>query len=196
MREVISDQRKKRIRQVLEKRQKDFTLVIDNVWDPHNVSAILRSCDAFGVGQVHLYYTTSAFPQLGRKSSASALKWVERNRHSEAGSLVEQLRHQDMTILTTGFAERAKPLSDWDLSKPTAVILSNEHSGIRPELEAAADGEVYIPMMGMVPSFNVSVAAALVLYEAFRQRMAKGMYDSPTLSPEEMESLFETWSNR
>eukprot|EP00828_Plagiopyla_frontata_P024710 TRINITY_DN3152_c0_g1_i1.p1 TRINITY_DN3152_c0_g1~~TRINITY_DN3152_c0_g1_i1.p1 ORF type:complete len:184 (+),score=30.59 TRINITY_DN3152_c0_g1_i1:346-897(+) len=101
-----------------------------------------------------------------------------------------------MTILTTGFAERAKPLSDWDLSKPTAVILSNEHSGIRPELEAVADGEVYIPMMGMVPSFNVSVAAALVLYEAFRQRMAKGMYDSPTLSPEEMESLFETWSNR
>ncbi len=196
MRDTITERRKERIRRVLEKRQKDFTLVVDNVWDPHNVSAILRSCDAFGVGHVHLYYTTSAFPELGKKSSASALKWVSRTRHSDAEAMASQLNDQDMTILATGFTDRAKPLDAWDLTKPTAVILSNEHSGIKPELENIADGEVYIPMMGMIPSFNVSVAAALILYESFRQRMSKGMYDSPAFPPDELEAMFEDWCSR
>jgi tRNA (guanosine-2'-O-)-methyltransferase len=196
MRESITDRRKERIRRVLEKRQKDLTLVVDNVWDPHNVSAILRSCDAFGVGQVHLYYTTASFPELGKKSSASALKWVARQRHTDAGEMATHLRGQGMNILATGFTERAKPLSEWDLTKPTAIILSNEHSGIKPELENIADGEVYIPMMGMIPSFNVSVAAALILYESFRQRMLRGMFDEPTLAPHELESTFEEWCSK
>lgn len=196
MRYCITDERLARIRQVLARRQKGLTLVIDNVHDPHNVSAILRSCDAFGVPNVHLYYTTSAFPVLGQKSSASARKWVMRTRHSDAAAMFGGLKDQNYQVLATGFSERAKPLTAWDLSAPTAVILGNEHHGASPELAQVADGEIYIPMMGMVQSLNVSVAAAIILYEAWRQRWAKGMYDKASLSPEELALLEKDWASR
>ncbi|EPR42413.1 tRNA/rRNA methyltransferase (SpoU) [Desulfovibrio sp. X2] len=196
MRTRITERRKDRIREVLEKRQKDLTLVIDHVWDPHNVSAILRSCDAFGVPQVHLYYKDEAFPDIGRKSSASAGKWVRRMAHTDAAAMAASLKADGMRLLATGFTEDARPLTEWDLTSPVAVILSNEHSGVRPELLPHCDGMVYIPMSGMVQSFNVSVAAALILYETWRQRSAKGMYDRPSYSDDELETLYRDWCSR
>lgn len=196
MRACITDRRRDRIREVLAKRQKDLTLVIDNIWDPHNVSAILRSCDAFGVATVHLYYTNEAFPEIGRKSSASARKWVVRRRHDDAAAMAAELKGQGMRILATGFTEQAKPLTEWDLSAPTAVILSNEHDGVRPDLLPHCDGMIYIPMMGMVQSFNVSVAAAIILYESWRQRSAKGLYDRPGFSDEELGAMYRDWCSR
>ena len=196
MRTCITDRRKDRISEVLARRQKDFTLVFDNVWDPHNVSAVLRSCDAFGVAAVHLYYTATAFPDIGRKSSASARKWVARHRHEDAASMAAELKGQGMRILATGFTEQAKPLTEWDLSEPTAVILSNEHDGLKPELLPYCDGMIYIPMMGMVQSLNVSVAAAIILYEAWRQRAAKGLFDRPSFSREELDDLYRDWCSR
>lgn len=141
--------RRAKLQHVLELRQPDLTLVLANIHDPHNVSAIYRSCDAFGVERVHLYYTDTAFPILGRKSSASARKWV-----------------------------------------------GNEHRGVDPELLSIADGSLYIPMFGMIQSFNVSVAAALILSEASRQREIAGMYASPRYAPEELERRLEDWIER
>lgn len=166
---------------------------MDNIWDPHNVSAVLRSCDAFGVSDVHLYYTTSQWPDLGKKSSASAKKWIRRTRHLDAGEMISGLRAKGMQILRTGFSETARPVMDFDFTQPTAVILSNEHRGTSPELAELVPDEIYIPMQGMVQSFNVSVAAAIILYQAFVQRQAGGMYDSPTFSAEEMEQLKNEW---
>ncbi len=196
MRTCITDRRRDRIRGVLARRQKDLTLVIDNVWDPHNVSAILRSCDAFGLAAVHLHYTGEAFPEIGRKSSASARKWVSRHLHEDAASMAAELKGQGMRILATGFTEHARPLTEWDLSAPTAVVLSNEHDGVKQELLPYCDGMIYIPMMGMVQSLNVSVAAAIILYEAWRQRSAKGLYDRPSFSEEELEGLYRDWCSR
>ena len=196
MREYLTEQRKEKIRQVLSRRQKDLTLVMDNIWDPHNVSAILRSCDAFGVTGIHLYYTTEPFPDIGEKSSGSAKKWIRRTRHTNAEEMIGGLHKQGYQVLATGFTDEAKPVFEWDFTKPTAVILSNEHAGVKEELVPLVDGMVYIPMQGMIPSFNVSVAAALTLYEAFRQRDAKGMYDTPSFSPEELEELFNDWASR
>jgi tRNA (guanosine-2'-O-)-methyltransferase len=195
MREA-TERRKARIRSVLEKRQKDLTLVMDNIHDPHNVSAIMRSCDAFGVPRIHLYYTRESFPALGRKSSASAVKWVERERHSDPDRLAERLRAEGFRLLGTGFPPRAKPLPEWDLSRPTAVILGNEHRGTSPDLEPHLDGELYIPMQGMIQSFNVSVAAGVILYEAWRQRAGKGLYDRPSLEPHELEDLYLQWCRK
>ena len=186
-------ERQNRIREVLAKRQADFSLVLNNIHDPHNVSAVLRSCDAFGIDQVHLLYTTSAFPVLGKKSSASAKKWIQIKRHSSAGELIRELRSLGRQVLATGFGPGAKPLEAWDLSLPTAVILGNEHSGVEEELDRLVPDQVYIPMQGMVQSLNVSVAAAIISFEAFRQRQAKGMYDSPSLSPEEIEARYQVW---
>ncbi|MDD4951664.1 MAG: RNA methyltransferase [Desulfovibrionaceae bacterium] len=196
MRNEVTPERERRIREVLERRQKDLTLVVDNVWDPHNVSAILRSCDAFGLLRVHLYYTSEKWPELGRKSSASARKWVERVAHRDAGSMIGDLRAQGFRVLRTGFSDTARPLMDWDLAAPAAIIVGNEHRGASPELVELVPDELYIPMQGMVQSLNVSVAAAVILYEAFRQRLSRGMYDAPGLEAGELEALALTWRGR
>ncbi len=192
----ISEKRKQRIEQVLFRRQKDLTLVFDNIWDPHNVSAVLRSCDAFGVFDVHLYYTTSSWPELGKKSSASATKWIRRTRHVDAGAMVDALKMEGGQILRTGFSETARPVMAFDFTRPTAIILSNEHRGTAPEIAELVPDEIYIPMQGMVQSFNVSVAAAIILYEAFKQRDAAGMYDTPSFDAEEFDRLKREWCER
>ena len=190
---TMTERRRAKIEKVLSQRQKGLTLVMDNVWDPHNVSAIYRSCDAFGVPEVHLYYSQCAFPQLSRKTSASAFTWVNTIRHSSKEELVECLHGQGMQILATSCSPVAKPLTAYDFTKPTAIIMGNEHSGVSPELVPMVDGEVYIPMYGMVQSFNVSVASALMLSEASRQRALAGMYEQRLWNDEEYEERLNAW---
>ncbi|MDR3358083.1 MAG: tRNA methyltransferase [Desulfovibrio sp.] len=185
--------RRARLAGVLRRRQPDLTLVLANIHDPHNVSAIYRSCDASGVGLVHLYYTGTPFPALGEKSSASARKWVESVRHADSGELSRALRAGNMRILATGFSEMSVPLRRWDFTRPTAVMLGNEHSGVDKELRDIADGELHIPMYGMIQSFNVSVAAAIILAEAVRQREEAGMYDAPRMDEMALDAQLEAW---
>ena len=193
---LLTDERKERIQNVLARRQKDLTLVINNVHDPHNVAAIMRSCDAFGVFGIHLYYTKESFPSVGKRSSASARKWITTQRHQDAGEMIGSLRAQGYQCLGTGFSKTAKPLHHWDMTKPTAIVLGNEHRGMDPDIKIHVPDEIYIPMMGMVQSLNVSVAAATILYEAWRQREAAGMYDTPSFSEEERNELLTQWSSK
>ena len=193
MSRTLTPERKARIERVLLRRQKDLTLALANIHDPHNVSAIYRSCDAFGVAEVHLYYTDTPFPALGRKSSASARKWVESIRHKTPDSLIAGLRAGGRQILATSCTATARPLTDWDFTWPTAIIMGNEHRGVDKELAAHVDGELYIPMYGMIRSFNVSVAAAVILAEASRQRAAAGMYARTGYSEEEFAEKLGTW---
>ena len=191
MRTSITDRRREKIEQVLRRRQKDLTLVLANIHDPHNVSAIYRSCDAFGVASVHLYYTDTAFPVLGSKTSASARKWVTTQRHTSVEGLRTALPgHQ---LLVTSCSPAAKPMHEYDFTRPTAIVMGNEHKGPPEDLNGVMDGEVYIPMYGMIQSFNVSVAAALLLSEAARQRREAGMYDRPSFPPEEYAEMLAAW---
>lgn len=192
----MTDERRAKIIKVLSQRQKDLSLVLDNIHDPHNVSAIYRSCDAFGVDSVHLYYTMQAFPKLSEKSSASARKWIETHRHSDKESLIHALKSQGMQVLATNCTPSAKPMSEYDMTKPTAIIMGTEHSGVSEELFPLVDGEIYIPMFGMIQSFNVSVAAALLLGEASRQRQELGMYKEKTYTDEEYEERLASWLER
>lgn len=188
-----TENRKNRVRDVLARRQKDLTLVVNNIHDPHNVSAILRSCDAFGVSEINLLYTSNVFPALGKKSSASAKKWVGRVKHTDAAVMKQDLEGHGFKLVRTGFSPTAVALKDWDFTRPTAVILGNEHSGVEKDLQDLVDNELYIPMQGMVQSLNVSVAAAIILYEAFRQRNQAGLYSVPSLSEPEIERYFQEW---
>ena len=180
----ITERRRAKLERVLRWRQKDLTLVLANIHDPHNVSAIYRSADAFGV---------AALPELGKKSSASARKWVESVRHRSAEELYAALKAGGHQILATSCTPESKPLGAYDFTKPTAVIMGNEHSGVPAELNSLVDGEVYIPMYGMIQSFNVSVAAAVILSEASRQRVQAGMYDRPSYPPDELAARLEAW---
>lgn len=189
----MTERRRARIEQVLRHRQKDLTLVLANIHDPHNVSAIYRSCDAFGVASVHLYYTTCAFPALSKKTSASARKWVDTVRHDDRESLFAALRARPCQVLATSCTPSARPVGDYDFTKPTAIIMGNEHAGVPEELIPHVDGEVYIPMFGMIQSFNVSVAAALMLAEASCQRREAGMYERMSWTNEEYAERLALW---
>ena len=185
-----------RIRSVLELRQKDLTLILANIHDPHNVSAILRSCDAFGVPLVHLYYTNEAFPKPGGKSSASARKWVDLERHDDANAMVHGLRQKGFQIFCAGIDETAIPISECDFTRPSAIVFGNEHRGVDSEIMELVPKRIYIPMQGMIQSLNVSVAAAVFLYEAWRQRAAKGMYADPSFDPQTLEAMVRDWCDR
>ena len=191
-----SARRLERLRGVLERRQPGLTVVIENVHDPHNVSAILRSCDAVGVARVELVYTVEQFPRIGKKSSSSANKWVERRRHTSVEECFATLRTEGYQILATRLGKPTQDLYACHLAQPTAFVLGNEHRGVSEEAAAGADACIGIPMMGMIESLNVSVAAAVCLYEALRQRLSCGMYSHPQIPAEALETLFNEWITR
>ena len=188
--------RLEKIRRVLSHRQPDLTIVMENIHDPHNVSAMLRSADAVGVYEVQLVYTNTKFPKIGKKSSSSASKWVGRRKFETIRECYDRLHDDGYVIYATRLDANARPLYSFDFLKKTALVFGNEHAGVTEEAVALADGTLIIPMMGMIQSLNVSVACAVTLYEALRQRTAAGMYDTSRFSPEVLESLVEEWRRK
>jgi tRNA (guanosine-2'-O-)-methyltransferase len=191
---VRTDERLAKLRAALRRRQPDLTVVMENIHDPHNVSAMLRSCDAVGVLRVHLVYTNEAVPDIGAKSSASARKWVERTSHRSMAECYTRLRSEGYAVYATRLDPQARSLYDLDLTRPTAFVFGNEHRGVSDEAASEADGSVMIPMLGMIQSLNVSVACAVSLFEAARQRMKVGAYEMPKMSEEELERLLKVWA--
>lgn len=187
------ERRKNKIFKVLEQRQPDLTVVMENIHDPHNVSAMLRSSDAVGIHQVNLVYTSTKYPKIGSKSSSSANKWIERRKFHSITECYQQLRSEGFQILATRLDENARVLYDFDLTRPTAFVFGNEHGGVTDEAANLADATVYIPMMGMIQSLNVSVACAVTIYEALRQRIEKGYYSRPGFEQHILEKLKEEW---
>lgn len=177
--DFLSDDRSEKIYACVSRRQPSLSIVLENVHDPHNVSAVLRSCDAVGVMDVHLvYHSGQSFPELGEKSSASARKWVLTHKHSSIDECYDYLRKEGKKILTTGMSNEARSLYTIDFTEPIAIVFGNEHAGVSEEAILKADGNMLIPQVGMIQSLNISVACAVTLYEAFRQRSLNGMYDS------------------
>lgn len=188
-----TERRKNKIFKVLHQRQPDLTLVMENIHDPHNVSAMFRSADAVGIHQVNLLYTTQKFPRIGSKSSSSANKWIERRKFGSVKECYDQLHAEGFQILATKLDDGAKQLYEFDLTRPTAFVFGNEHAGVTDDAASLADATVYIPMMGMIQSLNVSVACAVSIYEALRQRMSKGMYDKEQFPKNELDRLKAEW---
>ena len=166
-----------RMESTLAARQPGLVVVLENVHDKHNLGAILRSCDAVGVMRVMMVYYIESLPEIGKTSASGALKWLEFEAFGSVKSCYEKLKNEGYQILATKIEPEAKELYSYDLTVPTAIVMGNEHRGISQEAADGADGLIYIPMKGMVESVNVSVASAICLFEAMRQREGKGMYD-------------------
>lgn len=170
---------------MLELRQPDLSVLAEAVHKPHNLSAILRSCDAVGIPTVHAVNPTGGVPTYN-ETSASAEKWVALEVHTSLQDAKTALG--EVQLLAAHFSAEARDYRDVDYTRPTCILLGNEKHGVSNEAAELADAHIIIPMLGMVQSLNVSVAAAIILFEAQRQRREAGFYDSPRLSESERQS--------
>ncbi|MEO8664428.1 MAG: RNA methyltransferase [Ignavibacteria bacterium] len=192
----MTSKRFTRISKVVEKRQKFLTVVLENIHDAHNVSAILRSADAVGIDKVYLIYNTNKFPKIGKISSGSAKKWIGLERFDNAKDCFDVLRKNKFRIYSTGIEEdkMVTSLYDLDLTVKTALVFGNEHTGVSDYVREYSDKNFMIPMYGMIQSLNVSVAVAVCLYEALRQRELKGMYAKSKYTKAELAKKLNNYS--
>ncbi len=189
-----TEKRVHKLKNVLEKRQKTITVVMENIADPHNVSACLRSCDAVGILDVCLvYHSGQEFPTMGEASSASARKWINQRKFHSIEECYNTLRSENKKIFTTNLCKNSISLYDMDLTQNIALVFGNEHSGVSKRATELADGNFLIPQVGMIQSLNISVACAVSVYEAFRQRLQKGQLNSSELSNSELNQTLKTW---
>lgn len=188
----MTERRFRRVDAVLRRRQPDLTILAEDVYKPHNLSAMLRSADAVGIGVVHAVTPTGGLPTYNA-TSASAEKWVSLRVHAALDAALGELRAAGMQVLAAHLSDEAVDYRDVDYVRPTCVLFGNERAGVSAAAAAAADAHVVIPMMGMVQSLNVSVATAVVLFEAQRQRRAAGRYDRPALGDAERNDQAVRW---
>jgi len=186
-------ERLRRLRDVLTRRQPDLTVLLDHVNKPHNFSAILRSCDAVGVLEAHAVLPEHGL-ELHDATSAGTRKWMRVHTHPDVGAAQRHLHSRGFRIVAAHLTEEAVEYTQLDYTRPTAFLLGAELQGVSERALRGVDALVTIPMMGMVQSLNVSVAAALLLYEARRQRAGAGLYDAPRLSEEEAGRLLFEWA--
>jgi tRNA (guanosine-2'-O-)-methyltransferase len=196
MREFKTERRLQRLTKAAESRQATLRLILENIHDSHNVSAILRSCDATGVQNVGLLYTVEEFPKLSKVTSSSANKWIDIQKYKSEKDCCDEMHKLGYKVYASMLDENAVNLYELDLTEPVALVVGNEHRGISAEMQKLADKTFYIPMRGMVQSLNVSVATAVILYEAQRQRSLKNMYAAPSFSKEELDFLIDKWCDK
>ena len=190
----MTPEREERILRVLGRRQDAITVVLENVFDPHNVSAVMRTCDAVGIQEVYILNTKIPLrKKWGAKSSSSAAEWLTIHSYADAHACFDELRRKQYRILTTHLSEDALSLYDIDLTERIALVFGNEHEGVSEEIRALADGNFVIPQVGIILSLNISVACAVSLYEAFRQKSVAGHYTRPGLSDAQTKELLKKW---
>jgi tRNA (guanosine-2'-O-)-methyltransferase len=191
----MTPERESRIRTVLDKRQENLVVVLENVSDPHNISAVMRTCDAVGVQDVYVLNTRiPRHKKWGAKSSSSAANWLTVRQYDDAAECLDAVRCQVDRIYTTHLTGGSVSLYEMELTGSIALVFGNEHSGVSDEIRALSDGNFLIPQVGIIRSLNISVACAVTLYEAFRQKNAAGQYDLKGLSSDRYQELLTAWS--
>ncbi|HHR6131677.1 TPA: tRNA (guanosine(18)-2'-O)-methyltransferase TrmH [Providencia alcalifaciens] len=189
----MNERRYRRICQMMAMRQPDLTLCLEEIHKPHNVSAIVRSADAVGIHKIHAIWPDQQV-KLSVSSAAGSNSWVKVISHQSTENAITQIKSQGMQVLVTNLSDTAVDFREIDYTRPTCIMVGQEKTGISDKALALADQHIIIPMVGMVQSLNVSVASALILYEAQRQRQLSGMYDrenSLLSEQEQQEWLFE-----
>jgi tRNA (guanosine-2'-O-)-methyltransferase len=190
----MTPQRFARLNAVLNARQPDLTVLMDNVHKTHNFSAILRSCDAVGVAHAHAGWPDPRF-RPDPQASGGAGKWVEVVTHDDVQQAITTLLEQDFQIVAAHPVAEAVDFREVDYTRPTALLVGAELLGVSAPALALATQQVLIPMHGMVASLNVSVATATLLFEAQRQRQRAGMYEHARLDPRVRARMLFHWAH-
>lgn len=196
MKSILTPKREAKFRNVARRRQTDLTVILENVHDPHNIGAVLRSCDSVGIAEVYVLYSEPGLTEerlfLSKNTASGALKWVDVHFFTDEESCFSAVKKKYQKIYSTHLAEDSVEFYDLELTESVALLFGNEHGGVSETAQKYADGNFIIPQVGMVESLNISVACAVTLYEAFRQRREKGRYDEQGLSKPK-EALFEKY---
>ncbi|HNQ81697.1 MAG: RNA methyltransferase [Acidobacteriota bacterium] len=182
-----------RLRTVLGRRQTDLRIVLEEITNAHNAAAVLRTCDAAAILHVDLIQAEPAPLPFNQAITTRADKWLVLHHHPSPAACYETLKAAGFQIAAADLSPKAIPHTELDYCRPTAIVFGSEREGLSPAARDGADVRIKIPMFGMVQSLNLSVSAGIILYEAVRQRLARGFFDSPRLSPEEFEKLLAGW---
>ncbi len=182
-----------RLQAVLRQRQPDLTVIMENVHKPHNLSAIVRTCDAVGIFQAHAVSTDGDVRQAVNAAKGSQ-RWVGLRSHRRLEDTLDMARDNGMQVLAAHLADDAVDFRDVDYTRPTALLMGSELDGVSPAARDAADQRIVVPMHGLVASLNVSVATALILFEAERQRRLAGMYEHSRLDPDVYRRTLFEWT--
>ncbi|MGF7233048.1 TrmH family RNA methyltransferase [Arachidicoccus sp.] len=191
-------ERRKKLENVFNNRQTDLTIVFENVQDPHNISAVLRTCESVGIQDIYiLNHTIPLHPkfgkELGTRSSSSAWKWLTIHNFDNVLDCVQDLKENGFKLMATHLASDAIDLYDVDFRKKIALIFGNERKGVSNQMLALCDGNFLIPQVGIIQSLNISVACAVSLYEAYRQKKLAGHYPRKTSTNERLQQLRNNW---
>jgi len=195
------ERRLNKIKEVVSNRQFNLTVVLNNVHDPHNIGAVLRTCDSVGIKEVYVLYDEEHLGEhnikLGKNSASSARKWVDVYMYRDVEKCFKDIRKKYKYIYGTHLSTESVSLYDLDLKKSVALVFGNEHAGISSLVLKHLDGNFIIPQVGMVQSLNISVSVAVTLYEALRQRESiNGFNKNNTMSEAEEANLLEDYIGR
>jgi tRNA (guanosine-2'-O-)-methyltransferase len=169
---LLTPERLEKIQRVVDERTFSSVIVLENIYDRGNASAVMRSAEALGFGQVHMIEATDAFKE-SQRTTAGADKWVEIRKWKTTADCVSELKKQGKQIVVTHLDQTSKKIAEVDFSKPTAIVLGNEKDGVSKEMIEAADHRVILPMVGFVQSYNISVAGALSFYHIYMDRVRR-----------------------
>jgi len=183
MQRPVTKEREQKFRSTIAKRQSDLTVVLENVNDPHNIGAVMRSCDAVGISEIYIVYTDEnrnrSRKYIGNNSAAGAKKWVKAHFYNDLESCFADVRKKYDKIYGTHLDTDSVSLYALDMNEAVALVFGNEQRGISENALKYLDGNFIIPQHGMVQSLNISVACAVTLFEASRQRTLANKYDQP-----------------
>lgn len=189
----MTPEREAKIRTMIHHRQPTLTVVMENVNDPHNIMAVARSCESVGIPQIHIIHDKNQpgfdIRKEGSRSSASANKWISFKNYSSTKACFDQLKQDGFLIYSTHLSTDAISIHEVDMTQKIALVFGNEKHGISDEALSLSDGNFIIPQVGMIQSLNISVACAVSVYEAFRQRKLEGFYNQPQYTKLEVEQI-------
>ncbi len=186
-------ERIQKVKHVLSLRQPDLHVVLEEVTNTHNASAVVRTCDAAGVMYLDIISASEAPFPVNEAISTRAEKWLHFSCYPTAKECFDRLKKMGFKIAATFLGEEALPYSALDYTKPLAIVFGNESEGISKEARNLADYKIRIPMLGMAQSLNLSVSVGIILYEALKQRMEAGYYKEARVSSKEFNTFMKSW---
>lgn len=189
-------ERIEKVRKVLCFRQPDLRIVLEDITNTHNASAVIRTCDAAGVLNLDIISSSEEPLLINRAVSTRAERWIEFHYYRSIRECLRQLKEKGLKIAATDLAEKSLLYTALDYTQPIAIVFGNESEGISKEALELADYKIKVPMIGMVHSLNLSVSVGVILYEALKQRWSKGYYKEPRLSLKEFDALLKKWLSK